>query len=85
MMSKISTTDCELTSCTLEDNYLIVSDIDGRLYQIDVMKCERHEIFPKCSSQVVMIKIDLKNQQFLVCEEHLNRIRVIKLVNDYQN
>lgn len=49
-MSKISNTDCELTYGTLEDNILVVSDIDGRLYQIDVMKCERHEIFPKCSS-----------------------------------
>eukprot|EP00347_Sterkiella_histriomuscorum_P019802 403340242 len=85
MLSKISNSDCELTFGTLEDNILIVSDIDGRLYQIDVMKCEQHEIFPKCSSQVVMIKIDIKNQQILVCEEYQNRIRVIKLVSDYQN
>ena len=40
MLSKISNSDCELTFGTLEDNILIVSDIDGRLYQIDVMKCE---------------------------------------------
>ncbi|CDW89175.1 rna recognition motif [Stylonychia lemnae] len=83
LMSKISNNDCELTFCTLEDNILVISDVDGRLYSIDILKHERFEIFPKCQSQIVTIKIDLKNHQIIVCEEYLNRIRVLQLKDDF--
>ena len=31
-----------------------------------------------------MIKIDIRHSQIFLCEEYLNRIRVINLVNDYE-
>jgi hypothetical protein len=38
LLSKISNTDCELTTATLENNILIVGDIEGQLYQINLLK-----------------------------------------------
>ena len=83
MFDKISTSDSELTQCTLEDYLLIVSDIEGALYQIDIMRQQRYEVLPKCQSQVIVMRVDIKNYTLVVCEEHLFRIRVVRLVQDF--
>ena len=62
---------------------MIVSDIEGALYQIDIMRQQRYEVLPKCQSQVIVMRVDIKNYTLVVCEEHLFRIRVVRLVQDF--